>query len=214
MLRYLVATVPPQDPVQVLLDAAAMGHIPSFRFLLDQFPTACHVNAIGSAAYRGHLNIVKFLHQDLRCPGCTTSAMDEAATYGHLDVVQWLHENRQKGCSARAMTAAASLGRLAVVQFLATHRTEGDLHEALNACTRCAHVQVYLKKLIFFGGPVSLAHAQAIENGTGVHPLYARTPDDDVTNMRVEFVSISAMPAYATPSVEELRWEDYLKRQG
>ncbi len=44
------------------------------------------------AAESGHLDIVRFLHQN-RNEGCTTYAMDYAAKNGHRDVVNFFHEN-------------------------------------------------------------------------------------------------------------------------
>lgn len=44
--------------------------------------------------------------------GCTKSAMDVSAMHGHLEVVKWLHENRSEGCSTNAMDWAAKEGKL------------------------------------------------------------------------------------------------------
>ena len=38
--------------------------------------------------------------------------MNYAARYGHLDVVKWLHENRREGCTENAMNCAAQYGNL------------------------------------------------------------------------------------------------------
>ncbi|KAF0699449.1 Aste57867_9991 [Aphanomyces stellatus] len=164
LLRYLVATLPPEDPAQVLLEAADTGYLPSIRFLLDQYPTTCSTDVMDGAACQGHLNVVKFLHQDPRCPGCTHAALDDAAKWGCLDVVQWLHENRREGCSERAMTDAAARGHLHMVQWLAVHRTEGNYQEALKACWHDP-VRVYLQKLIDDSGTTTLANSQELTEG-------------------------------------------------
>ena len=73
--------------------------------------------AMNLAARNGHLEVVKWLHQN-RTEGCTTDAMDHAASNGHLDVVKWLHQNRKEGCTKDAMDWAAGNGHLEVVNFL------------------------------------------------------------------------------------------------
>ena len=69
------------------------------------------------AAKKGHLEIVKWLHEN-RTEGCTTAAMNCAARNGHLEVVKWLHENRTEGCTEWAMDLAAENGHLDVVKWL------------------------------------------------------------------------------------------------
>ena len=44
--------------------------------------------------------------------------MDWAAENGHLDVVKFLHENRDEGCSKDAMDDAAKNGHIDVVEYL------------------------------------------------------------------------------------------------
>ena len=66
---------------------------------------------------------IRFLPENSE--GCTTTAMDLAAFDGHLEVIKWLHENRTEGCTTDAMNWAAQNGHLEVVKFLHEHRTEG-----------------------------------------------------------------------------------------
>jgi len=54
------------------------------------------------AAKNGHLEVVKWLHEN-RKEGSTTKAMDFAAEYGHLEILKFLHENRKEGCTERAI---------------------------------------------------------------------------------------------------------------
>src|SRR5437016_230119 len=67
--------------------------------------------AMDFAASNGHLEVIKWLHQN-RKEGCNDDAMDNAASNGHLDVVKWLHENRTEGCTTHAMDNAAENGHL------------------------------------------------------------------------------------------------------
>jgi hypothetical protein len=57
--------------------------------------------------------------------------MDGAAGQGHLDVVKWLHENRKEGCTGNAMNAAAGGDHFEVVKWLFLNRKEGDIENAL-----------------------------------------------------------------------------------
>src|SRR5436853_597171 len=73
--------------------------------------------AMNLADRNGHLEVVKWLHQN-RKEGCSEWAMDHAAEYGHLEVVKWLHQNRTEGCTIRAMNCAAENHHLEVVKWL------------------------------------------------------------------------------------------------
>lgn len=80
-------------------------------------------DVIDWAAERGHLQVVQWLHENLK-GGCSSAAMDGAAKRGHLHVVQWLHENRSEGCSKEAVYYATKYGHLDVLQWLHAHYFE------------------------------------------------------------------------------------------
>ncbi|EGZ14840.1 hypothetical protein PHYSODRAFT_333162 [Phytophthora sojae] len=84
----------------------------------------CTSKAMDDAAANGHLDVVKWLHEN-RDEGCTSRAMDGAAIGGHLRVIQWLHENTSQGCTTGAMDGAAVYGYLDVVKWL-HFTTNGD----------------------------------------------------------------------------------------
>ncbi len=89
-------------------DAAKYNQLNIIKYCHDKnklFTT----NEMNIAAANGHLEVIKWLHEN-RMEGCTTCAMDRAAENGHLDVVKWLHENRNEGCTTDAMDYAASNG--------------------------------------------------------------------------------------------------------
>ena len=87
--------------------------------------------AMDEAAENGHLNIVKWLHEN-RTEGCSTKAIDDAAGNGFLDVVKWLHENRTEGCTTSAIDLAAISGHFDIVKFLHENRTEGCTNKAFD----------------------------------------------------------------------------------
>ena len=87
-------------------------------------------NIMNNAAGCGHLDMVKWLHENHM--ECDIRAMDLAAENGHLHMVQWLHENRTEGCSIWAMNAAAMNGYLDVVIWLHENRTEECSIDTMN----------------------------------------------------------------------------------
>ncbi|OWZ20542.1 hypothetical protein PHMEG_0005024 [Phytophthora megakarya] len=104
--------------------AATHGHLDVVRWLHDNGLGSCTVDAMDFAAQNGHLETVKWLHAN-RLEGCSTAAMDGAASGGYLDIVKWLHEHRSEGCTAAAMDKAARGGHLNVIKWLHENRTEG-----------------------------------------------------------------------------------------
>ncbi|KAE9073979.1 hypothetical protein PF007_g25590, partial [Phytophthora fragariae] len=111
--------------------AAKNGHLEVVKWLHQNRAEGCTSHAMDSAAGHGHLDVVKWLHLN-RTEGCTSDAMDSAASGGHLDVVKWLHRNRMEGCTARAMDKAAKYGHLEVVQWLHFNRQEGCTTRAVD----------------------------------------------------------------------------------
>ncbi|OQR92101.1 hypothetical protein ACHHYP_04063 [Achlya hypogyna] len=84
-------------------------------------------STMDTAANRGCLSIVRFLHEH-RSEGCTPAAMDLAAGQGYLDVVRYLHEHRTEGCTARAITSATVGGHREIVEYLVANRPERWSH--------------------------------------------------------------------------------------
>ncbi|KAF1783525.1 Ankyrin repeat-containing domain [Phytophthora cactorum] len=105
-------------------NAAYYGHIEVVKWLHDNRREGCTVDAMNLAARNGHLDVVKWLHLN-RTEGCTTAAMDCAADRGHLDVVQWLAENRSEGCTTIALDGAVINKHRAVADWLLRNRSEG-----------------------------------------------------------------------------------------
>ncbi|ETI33260.1 hypothetical protein F441_19917 [Phytophthora nicotianae CJ01A1] len=89
------------------------------------------------AAANGHLQVVKWLHEN-RGDGCTTQAMDCAAANGHLDTIQWLHSNRTEGCSKDAPIWAAEVGHFEV-KWLLMNRSEGNPVEVVE---KAGHLRI------------------------------------------------------------------------
>jgi hypothetical protein len=115
-------------------------------------------DAMNLAAENGHLEVVKWLHENV-CPvtncedneiGQTTRveyAMDWAASNGHLEVIKWLHYNRTKECTVFAMDWACYRGHLEVVKWLQYNRTEGCTTSAMSmaACNGQLEIVKWLR---------------------------------------------------------------------
>ena len=119
--------------------AVRKGHLEVVKWLHENRQEGCTIDAMNWAAGRGHLDVMKWLHEN-RQEGCTTGAMDYAAEEGHLDVVKWLHENRQEGCTTGAMDYAAEEGHLDVVNWLHENRQEGCTTNAMDWAARNGHL--------------------------------------------------------------------------
>ncbi|EGG18578.1 hypothetical protein DFA_04072 [Cavenderia fasciculata] len=110
---------------------AKNGHLDVIKFLHENRSEGCTLNAMNDAASNGHLDIIKFLHFN-RTEGCSTHAMIFASYKGDYDIVEWLHFNRSEGCSTTAMDNAARNGHFKILKFLHDHRTEGCTTEAMD----------------------------------------------------------------------------------
>lgn len=125
VIKWLTAYRPQYRVSASVMDSAAFaGHLAVVKWLHRNRSEGCTAHAMDSAAACGHLDIVKWLHRN-RSEGCTTAAMDTAAAGGHLRVLQWLDANRKEGCSSVAMNFAVFNGHLRIVQWLNEHRSEG-----------------------------------------------------------------------------------------
>ena len=100
--------------------SADNGHLDIIKWLHENTDSHCSVNAMDWAAQKGHFEIVKWLHEN-RKEGCTTHAMDNAAQYGHLEIFKWLHENRKEGCTSDALLYAIQMGHVEMVKYIDTH---------------------------------------------------------------------------------------------
>jgi hypothetical protein len=59
--------------------------------------------------------------------------MDYAANRGHLEIVKWLHENRPEVSLKDSLACAAYCGRLTVVKWMVEHLNPADVDIAVKA---------------------------------------------------------------------------------
>ncbi|OQS01374.1 hypothetical protein ACHHYP_01175 [Achlya hypogyna] len=116
----------------VLLKLVEKGDVVMARELQRQRPAgytrpprteSSYIYGLNTAAARGQLDIVRFLHEhDLA--KCSTKAMDDAAANGDLAMVQYLHEHRREGCSLAGFILAEKHGHREVLDYLIAHRPQ------------------------------------------------------------------------------------------
>ncbi|OWZ09626.1 hypothetical protein PHMEG_00017646 [Phytophthora megakarya] len=141
-LSKIEALISPRELDWALRTAADRGDLKVVKWLTAYQPDMeCSTRVMDSAALRGHLHIIQWLHH-YRDEGCSTAAMDSAAAYGRLDVVQWLHENREEGCTTAAMDSAVAGGHLKTVQWLAANRNEGCTSVASHFALLNGHMHI------------------------------------------------------------------------
>jgi hypothetical protein len=82
------------------------------EYYLDEM---CIASAMISAARRGYLEIVKYLHSISK--ECTSEAMNMAVCYGHLEIVKYLHVVGAE-CTTYAKGRASENGYLEIIKYL------------------------------------------------------------------------------------------------
>lgn len=136
------------------------------RFLLEHGKRGCLNLAIRYAAHFGHLDVIKFLHENRRettaAPSCDHgyasllnwwASAERCAGYwlvvaarnGHLDCIEYAHEHNFADFTPSVMTEAAVQGHLDIVKFLYENRTEDCTIRALR--NGKPHVVEFLKLL-------------------------------------------------------------------
>ncbi|KDO16226.1 hypothetical protein SPRG_18237, partial [Saprolegnia parasitica CBS 223.65] len=120
-------------PMALAHAAIAGGHVALLRHLQSsadvvdlsqiQHLHGCDGLAMDVAAYYGHVNVLKLLH-DAGSMACSTDAMDHAAYAGDLRLVQWLGDHRSEGCTSNALLLALANGHVNVADHL--RRVYGD----------------------------------------------------------------------------------------
>ncbi|EGG23372.1 hypothetical protein DFA_05504 [Cavenderia fasciculata] len=164
MVSYIFDTVMPTHPfpirISTLSDALEGGKLDVFYYLYDRFSDKSDIwtpDIMDKAAEKGHIEIVKLLHEH-RSEGATTYAMDLAARNGHIEIVKFLHEHRSEGATTNAMDWAAEKGHFEVVKYLHEHRSEGATTNAMDKAARGGHIEIVKLVLWQFNGE---------EGGTG-----------------------------------------------
>jgi len=81
----------------IAIDASAMTGNLEYVKLFKQLGAQESHNALESAAENGHIEIIRYLTEEMRTLRATPRAMTKAACNGHLDIVLYLAEHRKEG---------------------------------------------------------------------------------------------------------------------
>ncbi|GMF41367.1 unnamed protein product [Phytophthora fragariaefolia] len=139
-LRYLRSHSIGGPGFYTLQVAAWNGHLEIVEWLHSELRVPFSPT-VWHAGDNGHLHVVKWLHENGYKHG-RAAVMDSAAMYGQIHVVKWLHEHRAEGCSEQAMDGAALEGHLEVIRWLHENRSEGCTNAAMNAAASRGHLEV------------------------------------------------------------------------
>ncbi|RLN02786.1 hypothetical protein BBJ28_00025376, partial [Nothophytophthora sp. Chile5] len=131
-----------EDGSSMISLAAVGGHLEVVKWLHEELGINSAGEGYAQAAVGHHLEVIKYLHEKHLRNSSELSLMDEAARSGFLDVVQWLHVNSYEACTTRAMDEAAQGGHLEVVQWLHEHRSEGCTSAAMHFAAVNGHMDV------------------------------------------------------------------------
>ncbi|RLN82279.1 hypothetical protein BBJ28_00016825 [Nothophytophthora sp. Chile5] len=122
--------------------ASAAGHLEVVKWLHEELDTNSAGYGYENAAMGGHLEVLKYLHEKHFPNDSEQSLMDASARRGYIEVVQWLHANSKQECTTNAMDWAAQGGHLEVVQWLHEHRSEGCTSAAMHLAAVDGHMNV------------------------------------------------------------------------
>ncbi|KAJ3289901.1 hypothetical protein HDU76_007463, partial [Blyttiomyces sp. JEL0837] len=114
--------------------------------------TLSNINLLDIAARYGHLEMLKWLHQN-GLGGCSTVAIDKAAAIGHYNVVGWLLKNRDEGWTKVGLGRACQSGFYRIVELLVRDLTcegggknrDGDVEEVVSMAFTHAAMGFQLK---------------------------------------------------------------------
>jgi hypothetical protein len=120
--------------------ASANGHLEVVKWLHENRREGCTVGAMNGAASRGRPEVVKWLYAN-RSEGCTEAAMDGAAAFGDLETVKWLHAKPNVGCTTAVMDGAARRGFLDVLKWLHANPKAGCTTDATDGAARGGHLE-------------------------------------------------------------------------
>jgi hypothetical protein len=188
-----------------MVGAAEGAKLAVCHFLIaEQCP--CDAEACAEAAARGHLEIVRFLHES-GCPWDVDTICVRAAESGHIELLQYL---QQQGCvfTAGAMTAAAALGHLQTCKILRAQQCPWDTiacrYAALNS-----HVET-LRWLHEQGCPWDVQAVRLVAAKSGDLPTITYAPNVEPAASAAQLIEM----LNAAGAFSKLAAAKWLRQQG
>lgn len=132
MIKYLYENVSGMFADSSCMDWAARVNRLDIMQYLHERGEVCTEAAITDAANKGHIEVVKWIHEncDVRC---SPYAIELAAFQGDLEMVRWLYENRPEASYvSHALTNAVQQGHLEVVKYLREHSEFMSIDDAIS----------------------------------------------------------------------------------
>lgn len=169
---------------------AFYGHLEVVKFIHQKCPDIIFCQRlVSSAAGRGHLPIVQYLHAESMKKNFVYDkdyALQKAAAYGHIHVVQYLHQLGIDITSEGnlAVRWAAESGHLDVVKYLYAHGA--DIHACNEQAFRLAARKGHYELVCYLhaeGADLHACHDDAVRqaakrgNMDVVHYLHAKGAD-------------------------------------
>lgn len=97
---------------------AHLGNLQVIKYIHSVLSESYTYIAIDNATRGKHLDVVKFLYQNLKGPISATQAMSYAVINGHLEIVKYLCQTKKFAYSNYAINKAIANGHLDVIVYL------------------------------------------------------------------------------------------------
>ena len=116
MVKYCVANECPID-VEAYANAALKGHLEVLKYLREEVKAPWGSETASYAAENGHLQILEYL-VERKYDEFDGEACEHAAEFGHLDCLKYLHETAKAPWDYRAVRGAHENDETECVQYL------------------------------------------------------------------------------------------------
>lgn len=135
--------------INLSIAAATKGQLDVIKWLKETAGNVDETGVCEVAAARGHLHILKFMHEWSKFEGhnfITSTHLVEAAANGHFHVVEWAHKHwylANQHCRVGIFRAAVRGGRVKIVQFLRGNCTMNTFARAdVEAAALAGHLEM------------------------------------------------------------------------
>jgi hypothetical protein len=116
MLKYYIANECPVDE-DACTNAAENGHLECLKYLHEEVKAPWDHDTAAEAAENGHLHILEYL-VEREYDNYNEKACSNAAWKGHLDCLKFLHETAKAPWDSRAVICAHNCNRPECLQYL------------------------------------------------------------------------------------------------